>query len=295
MYFNDDISFKKYVNNEKVDPSIKDITWIAMHTIGHVLGLDDYEKHRSIMYPVYLLSIESDNLYRDQKLTSIASFEVFQEEEKSYEGDILILNEKNYKEIIKRYDYLLVDFYSSGCDWCRDLEPKYAKVATQLKEEGSVIKVAKVNDMKYPKVGAAFNISHYPTLLFFYNGIPIIYDDKLSQVAIVRWVKKRQKFLPKENKSVEKIKDLIISENVVIIGYFIKENTAGITKFYQLTTSFDDVPFGIIHDKNIAQSFNITEEGIVYFEGFTEDCNEFNETKIEVAGIMNVLERKCRQ
>uniref|UniRef100_A0AC35FT77 Thioredoxin domain-containing protein n=1 Tax=Panagrolaimus sp. PS1159 TaxID=55785 RepID=A0AC35FT77_9BILA len=195
---------------------------------------------------------------------------------------------------MKVYDYLLVDFYSSRCEWCRDLEPKYAKVATQLKEEGSVIKLAKVNDMKYPKVGATFNITHYPTLLFFYNGIPIIYDDKLSQVAIVRWVKKRQKFLPKENKSVEKIKDLIISDNVVIIGYFIKENTAGITKFYQLTTSFDDVPFGIIFDKNIAQTFNITEEGIVYYEGFTEDCKVFNETKIEIAG-MNVLERKCRQ
>uniref|UniRef100_A0AC35FTG6 Peptidase metallopeptidase domain-containing protein n=1 Tax=Panagrolaimus sp. PS1159 TaxID=55785 RepID=A0AC35FTG6_9BILA len=69
MYFNDDISFKKYANDEKVNLSKKDITWIAMHTIGHVLGLDDYEKHRSIMYPVYLLSIESDNVYRDQKLT----------------------------------------------------------------------------------------------------------------------------------------------------------------------------------------------------------------------------------
>jgi protein disulfide-isomerase A1 len=48
--------------------------------------------------------------------------------------------------------------------------PRFAQAATELREMGSPVVMAKVDAERYPKVASLYNIKGFPTLLLFANG-----------------------------------------------------------------------------------------------------------------------------
>lgn len=65
---------------------------------------------------------------------------------------------------------LYVHLDAPWCGHCKSLAPEYEKAATQLMEDGSDIKLGKVDATEESELAGEFGVRGYPTIKFFKNG-----------------------------------------------------------------------------------------------------------------------------
>lgn len=74
---------------------------------------------------------------------------------------------REFEELTKQDQPVLIDFYSDWCAPCKVLEPIIEDVASFY---GNMITVLKVNTDKNPEITGRLNIFSIPTLMIFKNG-----------------------------------------------------------------------------------------------------------------------------
>lgn len=116
---------------------------------------------------------------------------VYSEPEFETDEGVLILTDKNFDDVLAHFENVLVMFYAPWCGHCKKLKPEYKAAAKILADDGSEIKLAKVDATEEKELGKRFEVQGYPTLKFFISATPIDYQGPRDTAGIVKWVTKK--------------------------------------------------------------------------------------------------------
>ncbi len=106
------------------------------------------------------------------------------------------------------------------CGHCKSLAPEYAKAAGLLREEGSEIRLAKVDATVQSELGERFKVKGYPTLKFFIDGTPLEYGGGRTSDEIVQWLKKKSGPAAVTLTTVEELTKFQNDNEVAVLGLF---------------------------------------------------------------------------
>jgi protein disulfide-isomerase-like protein len=85
----------------------------------------------------------------------------------------------------------MVGLNSFRCGHCKKLTPIYDEVATELKNQGSTVRLAKIDADEFSSVKGTYGVQGFPTLIFFNNGQSQKYSGQRSKEFMVNWLSKK--------------------------------------------------------------------------------------------------------
>jgi protein disulfide-isomerase A6 len=107
---------------------------------------------------------------------------------------VVDLEGTNFDEIvIKSQKSVLVEFYAPWCGHCKRLAPEWEKLAKAFSNEQNVV-IAKVDATGSQELAARYQVSGYPTLIFFSatdKDVPEPYDGGRDLEELVAFINKK--------------------------------------------------------------------------------------------------------
>ena len=163
------------------------------------------------------------------------------------------------------------------CGHCKSLAPEYAKAATQLKEEGSEIKLGKVDATVESAAAEKYEVRGYPTLKFFKDGVAMEYGGGRTHAEIVNWLKKKTGPPAKTLATAEEAAAFVASKSVTVVGFFKDVESDAAKEYLKVASTTDDHPFGITSEQAVIDSlYEGCEDGsVVLLKDFDEKKNKF--------------------
>ncbi|XP_032528665.2 protein disulfide-isomerase A6 homolog [Danaus plexippus] len=86
----------------------------------------------------------------------------------SDKSDVITLTDENFNKLVLESDDMwLVEFFAPWCGHCKNLEPHWAKAATELKGK---IKLGAVDATVHQVLASRYQVQGYPTIKYFPSG-----------------------------------------------------------------------------------------------------------------------------
>jgi len=194
-------------------------------------------------------------------VSSIFSQSGFPEEE-----GVLVLDDANFDEAVKKYENLLVEFYAPWCGHCKELAPHYAKAAQTLKSDPTPLFLAKVDATISTELAKKHEIEGFPTLKFFRNGEPEEYSGGRTEQEIVAWMRKKTGPASTVFTTVKEITNMADNNEVAAVFFGTEENLH--KDFLELARQYDDIQFGECATEECLSNWKVTNGNVIVFRKF---------------------------
>ncbi|XP_077980807.1 protein disulfide-isomerase-like [Glandiceps talaboti] len=190
---------------------------------------------------------------------------------------VLVLTTDNFEEVLSGNDYVLVEFYAPWCGHCKALAPEYAKAAAQLKDEGSEIKLGKVDATVESELTGKYGVRGFPTLKFFKKGKDTEYGGGRTADSIVSWVYTKTGPPAKAVESVEDAEKNAKDLEVFVLGFFKNAESDEAKAFLAAADGMDGITFGITSKDDVFSHYDVKEDNaVVLLKQFDEGRNDFS-------------------
>ncbi|CAO3678387.1 unnamed protein product [Umbelopsis ramanniana] len=87
------------------------------------------------------------------------------------EGNVVVLNDDNFKTVIDGSKPALVEFYAPWCGHCKNLAPIYAQLGDAFAHAQDQVIVAKFDADAHRNTGGEYGVQGFPTLKWFPKGV----------------------------------------------------------------------------------------------------------------------------
>ncbi|KNA13611.1 hypothetical protein SOVF_115100 [Spinacia oleracea] len=173
------------------------------------------------------------------------------------EKDVVVLTKTNFDEFINNNKYVMVEFYAPWCGYCRQLVPEYAAAATELKEGGSDVVVAKVDAIQESELADKFNVDGFPTLFFFVDGVHRSYEGDRTKDGIVSWLKKKTGHAVQNVTTTEEAEAILLAEAKLVVAFVDSLTGPESEEVDAAAKQEDDLNFYQTSNPQVAQVFQI--------------------------------------
>jgi protein disulfide-isomerase A1 len=210
------------------------------------------------------------------------------------EDDVLVLTKDTFDRAAADFKLLLVEFYAPWCGHCKALAPEYAKAAKQLKEEGSPIRLAKVDATVESELATKYNVQGYPTIKLIRDGkAPLDYSAGRMASDILTWLKKKTGPVAEPVETLEEAKTLIAGNEVLVFGFFTvdKVDDEAEKAFLEVAEENDEIPFAFTNVADVFTGYQITAPSIVIFKQFDEGRAELPCTDVTKASLSEFVSK----
>lgn len=184
------------------------------------------------------------------------------------------LNNDNAKRVVEGNELVMLLGYAPWDKKSAALMPRFAQAATELREMGSAVVMAKVDAERYPKVGSMYGIKGFPTLLLFVNGTSHRYSGGITGEEIIIWVRKKTGMPVIRLSSEDSAKQFLKKYKKYVVGFFENYEGPEYEAFAQAASSNNETQFVATDNIEIAKLLDPQVSSNKNFVGLVKSEND---------------------
>ena len=175
------------------------------------------------------------------------------------------LNNDNFDEYIGKNNYVIVEFYTKWCHFCKLLSPEYDKLAEEYNNKRKDVIISRIEGQANDFTLQRFGIFRFPVIALFKpksKKIYSIFQNERTFEILNNWVNESCPVLTDEEKKIEDNNNIneTNNESLIINMTEIEKNQNLTTENEYIKNEFIDINKRI---ENIKKRLNLNNEGNV--------------------------------
>ncbi|CAG9321800.1 unnamed protein product [Blepharisma stoltei] len=200
----------------------------------------------------------------------------------------ITLTDKNFKDIVKIHQKMLVEFYIEEDIQCQNFHPEFIKAAKKLLHLSPSFKLGVFN-ANNSDIAVDYGITSFPKLVYFIGRIPIEYSGQMSSDSIILWTKRQLGISILYINETEDLLNKIELEKTAIV-LFSKPDIPIIKSFEYIAQKIEEPAFYVSINSDTWDCFNVIQSQVIIFKDFGQEKVKLDIEETDILKFIRLIE-----